>query len=201
MFAFTSRRALAFEPHVVEAAASGSLSSANGVKQLFVYHFEALLTVDDDGTAFYIEVPGEILTALSDKKRPPVVVTLNKTLNGIENEYEYRTTVATYGGRFYLPVRREIREAAKLVPGASVDVGIALDRSPRVVDLPTDLKLALDANPLARAAFERLSYTHAREHVDWLVSAKRDETRRRRVEKLVSILQTEPDRAERSGRP
>jgi uncharacterized protein YdeI (YjbR/CyaY-like superfamily) len=38
------------------------------------------------------------------------------------------------------------------------------------------------------AFFEELSYTHRREYVRWIKEAKRDETRRRRVERAAELL-------------
>ena len=50
------------------------------------------------------------------------------------------------------------------------------------------LEAALAAEPEARAAFERLSYTHRREYVEWVSGAKREQTRRSRLERAVSML-------------
>jgi hypothetical protein len=61
----------------------------------------------DDPSSLFIEVPPEVVTAVSEKKRPPVRVTLN-------GDYTYRSTVSVYGGRYLLPIRREIREACGL---------------------------------------------------------------------------------------
>lgn len=46
---------------------------------------------------------------------------------------------------------------------------------------PEFLVQALAANPRAEAAYAALPPSHKREYVDWLVEAKRDETRRRRL--------------------
>ncbi len=54
--------------------------------------------------------------------------------------------------------------------------------------MPRDLQDAVDADPEAHAAFERLSYTHRKEYVGWIAEAKRQETRRRRVAKAVAML-------------
>ncbi|MBI3978234.1 MAG: DUF1905 domain-containing protein [Chloroflexi bacterium] len=135
---------------------------------------------DGDEAAFLVEVPAEAVAALGARKRPPVLATLNG--------YQYRTTISTYGGRFYLPMRREIRQAAGLRPGDAVSVNIVLDELPRLVELLDDFRLALDAEPTTRAAFERLSYTHRREYVDWILETKRDETRRRRIERAVAMI-------------
>lgn len=60
-----------------------------------------------------------------------------------------------------------------------------LDTEPREIDVPIDLEAAFDDE--ARAAFERMSYTHRREYADWIEEAKRAETRARRVAKAVGM--------------
>jgi len=131
----------------------------------------------NEGGVLLIEVPATAVGKLGDRQRPPVRV----DLNGVE----YRSTVAVYGGRYYLPVRREIREAAKLVAGKRAKVRLELDEAPRVVDLPPDVRASLRAAG-ATTAFRALSFSHQREHVDWVASAKRPETRETRIAKVVA---------------
>ena len=47
---------------------------------------------------------------------------------------------------------------------------------------------ALQAAPPARAIFEAMPPSHQREYVEWLVDAKRDETRLRRLEQAVEWI-------------
>ena len=47
--------------------------------------------------------------------------------------------------------------------------------------VPDDLQQALRKNARARATFEGFSPSHRREYVEWIVEAKRDETRKRRL--------------------
>jgi uncharacterized protein YdeI (YjbR/CyaY-like superfamily) len=50
------------------------------------------------------------------------------------------------------------------------------------------LARALDADPVARTAYDRLAYSHKREHVRAIESATKPETRIRRIEKAVAML-------------
>jgi len=127
---------------------------------------------EGDGTATFIDVPLDV-PALFGKQRPPVLVTVNG--------YTYRSTVAVYGASYVLPLRREHREAVGVDAGDEVEVELALDEEPRTVEVPTELRAALDADPAAAAAFDAMSYSHRREYVEWVTDAKREETRRRRV--------------------
>jgi hypothetical protein len=145
-------------------------------------HFDGRLESDQD--ACFIRVPPEVMTALGDKKRLPVKVTVNG--------YTYRTTVAVYGGKFYLGVRREIREAAGVTAGDHLTVGLEYDAELRAVDLPDALRAALEADAAMTAAFEKLSYTRKKEFVQWVTGAKRPETQRRRMEQALATLRARP---------
>jgi len=135
---------------------------------------------ETEGNLLLIEVPGRVVRALGDKQRPPV----RATING----YTYPTTIAVYGGKHYLPARREVREAAKLEPRKLVTVHLALDTGERTVDMPPDLARALAGDKKAKASFDGLSFSHRREYAQWIAGAKREETRAARVSKAVAAL-------------
>jgi bacteriocin resistance YdeI/OmpD-like protein/uncharacterized protein DUF1905 len=113
-------------------------------------------------------------------KRPPVKATVDG--------YTFRTTVAVYGGKFYIGLRKDIRAAAGVESGQRVTVGLELDQDPREVEIASDFARALEADPAARAAFHELSYTHRKEHVKSIVGARREDTRRRRIDKTMELL-------------
>lgn len=56
------------------------------------------------------------------------------------------------------------------------------------VKTPPDLLAALKKNRRALAAFEAFPPSHRREYIEWITEAKRDETRRRRLETAVSWM-------------
>ena len=60
--------------------------------------------------------------------------------------------------------------------------------APRVVEVPGDLAEALAGDPEAAAAWERVSYSHQRAHVEAVLAAKRPETRAARVLKTLAML-------------
>ena len=63
-----------------------------------------------------------------------------------------------------------------------------LDDERRVVDVPAELEASLSRDAVARGAFERLSDSHRKEYVQWIEEAKREETRRRRIERTLELL-------------
>ena len=143
--------------------------------------FSTIVQPDPDGV-LVIEVPAHVMAALSEKKRIPV----NVTLNGIS----YRSTIAVYGGKFYVPARKEIREAAKLAAGKRAHVTLEADTAGRTVMVPSDLARALAAAKL-RPEFDALSFTRRREHVAAVTDAKRPETRVARIERMVKALRSQ----------
>ncbi len=72
--------------------------------------------------------------------------------------------------------------------GDTVRVTLEQDTAPRTVDAPPDLKSALADGGVASSAFDGMSYSHQKEYVEWIESAKRPETRARRVAKAVSMI-------------
>lgn len=142
-------------------------------------HFHATLILSGK-TATGIQVPDAIVDQLGAGKRPPVRVSIGS--------YTYRTTVAPMGGQFWIPVSAEIRAGAGINAGDELDVEIENDTEPREVVVPEDLLAALEADPAAKQAFEKLSYSNKRQHVLSVEDAKTPETRQRRVEKVITTL-------------
>src|SRR5262245_1969960 len=105
-----------------------------------------------DGNNTGIEAHADVVEALAGGKRPPVVVKVNG--------FEYRSTVASMGGKFLIPFSAARREESGIIGGDAIDVELTLDTVPRVVEVPDDLKAALDASPAAAAAWEKLSYSN-----------------------------------------
>ena len=132
-------------------------------------------------TATGISVPPEVVASLNAGKRVPVVVTIN--------QHSYRTTIAPYNGRYLIPVSAENREAAGIVAGEHLTVGLEVDTAPREVTVPEDLAKAFKKSKAAREAFAALSFSHQREYVRWIEDAKKQDTRQARVLKSIESLQ------------
>ena len=141
--------------------------------------FRATLDADDESAFTHIVVPFDA-KAVFGKGRPPVRVTLNG--------YEYRSTLAPYGGLYYLPVNLAVRAGAKVRKGDRVSVVLEADEAPRTVKPPADLARALKVNPAAKARWEELSFTHRKEYAEAIEEAKKPETRTRRIAKAIEQL-------------
>ncbi len=127
-----------------------------------------------------IHVPDKVVTSLGSSKRPAVHVTING--------YTYRSTVASMGGQFMLPLSAEHRARAGVAAGDEVEVDIELDTEPREVAVPPDLAGAFAQDVEAGRFFEGLSYSNKQRVVLSIEGAKTAETRQRRLAKAVGLL-------------
>lgn len=132
-----------------------------------------------------IVVPDDVVARLGAGRRPAVHVDLDG--------HGYRSTVAVMGGKNMVPVSAAVRAATGLSAGDPVRVTLTLATTPRDVDVPPALTEALAADDVAGAFFAGLSNSLQRMHADNVASAKTDETRQRRVEKVLALF--------REGRP
>lgn len=125
-----------------------------------------------------IEVPAELVESFNAGKRVPVIVTIG--------DYSYRSTVAPYRGPYMISVSAENRAGAGISHGDTITVTLEHDTAPRVVEPPADLEAAFD--DATRAAWQKLSFSHQRAHVDAIEKAKSAETRARRVAATLDAL-------------
>jgi len=100
----------------------------------------------------------------------------------------YRTTVASMGGRFLVPLSAENRTAAGVGAGDDVEVDVLLDTAAREVTVPADLVDALEHDDQARQFFDDLAYSHRKEWVRWIEESKKVETRTSRIVRAVESL-------------
>lgn len=140
--------------------------------------FKSTLSVLGNNTG--IDVPEAIIETLGSGKRPPVLVEING--------YEYQNTVGVMGGKYLISVSAAVRKATGLKGGDPIDVTLTVSEKPRVVEIPADFQEALNANKAALNFFMTLSNSLQRYHVDNVSSAKSPETRRRRIDKSISLF-------------
>jgi hypothetical protein len=63
-----------------------------------------------------------------------------------------------------------------------------VDYTKRTIETPAALQQLLDKNKTAAVFFESLAFSHKREYVEWIVSAKREETKTKRLEVTMEKL-------------
>ena len=131
-----------------------------------------------------IVVPDEIVAELGAGRRPLVKVT-------IDGRYSFVYTIAVMGGRNMIGFSAAHRAASGFRGGDEVEVVLELETAPREVEIPPQLAAALAADAVAAAAFDKLSFTFRKEHARAISEAKADETRQRRLDKILAGLRGE----------
>jgi Domain of unknown function (DUF1905)/Bacteriocin-protection, YdeI or OmpD-Associated len=129
----------------------------------------------------FFTLPRKESTKFGVRGRVPVIGSLNG--------YGFRSSIFPTGdGAHYMAVNKEVRAGAGVAVGDRVKVTMEVDTKPRNVELAPDIDRALSNSKSVRARFDKLSYTHRKEYVQWIESAKRTETRARRIAEVVARL-------------
>ena len=106
-----------------------------------------------------------------------------------DGKTEYRGIMSNMGtGCHILILTQEIRRKLGKSFGDAVLVELEHDLEKREVLIPEDVQNLLAEYPEAQAFFEKLSYTHRKEYINWITSAKREETRAKRVVVFIEKL-------------
>jgi len=144
------------------------------------YEFDAIIEAPENTPGAFVRFPYDPMTCFGKKNLIPIEC----TFNGIP----YRGSIANMGTGPCIGVLKAIREKLGKGPGDRVHVVVWQDTAARQVHAPPDLAAALKENPIAAAAWEKLSFSHKREYVDAVLDAKKEETRRARILKTIDVL-------------
>jgi len=144
-------------------------------------NFEAILIrPDEPGSWTYLVIPFDVEKVLGSKQ---------VAVRGTINDYPYHSSAMRLGdGSYYMVVSKAIRDAISVTRGDRVRVTMEIDPEARTVAVPDDLNAALDAHAEARARFDKLSYSHQKEYVEWIESAKKEETRQKRITSAIEKI-------------
>jgi len=106
-----------------------------------------------------------------------------------DGKTEYRGIMSNMGtGCHILILTQEVRGKLGKSFGDSVLVELEHDLEKREVFIPEEVQNLLTEYPEAQAFFEKLSYTHRKEYINWITSAKREETRAKRMVVFIEKL-------------
>jgi hypothetical protein len=129
----------------------------------------------------FVVVPAEVAEAAGLKHGARV--------RGMVNGVAYRSALMKYSGIFHLGVHKATLAAAKVLPREVVELTIELDDKPLPTDdVPKDLQRALKKTPGALKTWPKLAPSQRREYVQSVTSAKKEETRAARIEKIVAAI-------------
>ncbi|MDF2483844.1 MAG: antitermination protein NusB [Herbinix sp.] len=141
--------------------------------------FDAVIKKVEDVNGTYIEPPFDVEAVFGAKR-----VKVAATFDGVP----YRGSIVRMGGCYMLGMTQDIRRQIGKDAGDIVKVTIEKDEAERVLEVPQDFQEALDANPQALITYDKLSFSGKKDYVLWITDAKREETRRDRVEKSIAKL-------------
>jgi Domain of unknown function (DUF1905)/Bacteriocin-protection, YdeI or OmpD-Associated len=147
-----------------------------------IHRFKAILEKARDGIdAVFISIPFDVEKLYGTRGQ----LKIKATFDG----HPYRGTLVNMGtGCHLLGVRKDIRHAIGKKPGEVISVTIEKDTEERVVAVPDELQQILDKNPKAKSFYESLSFTNRKEYVQWISSAKKQETKNKRLAEILSRL-------------
>ena len=141
-----------------------------------------ILDAENGMDAAFVKIPFDVKAGLGSL-RPKVKATFDRKVI-------YRGLLVRMQTPFHmLLLRKDVRAELGKKIGDIIHVEIELDIEPRVVEIPDLLQKELDKDPEFKQFFEKLSFTHQKEYVNFITEAKKEETRLRRIEKIVQMLQ------------
>lgn len=137
------------------------------------------------GGGVAVRIPFDPSDAWGDKDRHHI----HGTIGG----HPVRGDLTTVAGDPYLLLGPSWCRDPRVGPGAHVTVALEPE-GPQFNTLSPDLREALGAQPEARRFFESLATFYRNGYVDWVESAKKPETRARRISETVAALAAGKDR-------
>jgi Domain of unknown function (DUF1905)/Bacteriocin-protection, YdeI or OmpD-Associated len=89
-------------------------------------------------------------------------------------------------GQLFLPVKAAIRKKIKKDVGDTITVRLYLDNDP--IEIPQALLECLREDPEAQQYFFKLTESEKKQAIDWIYSAKKEETRINRMAEFLNLL-------------
>jgi hypothetical protein len=144
--------------------------------------FRVKIEGEESGVVSAIRPPIDVPEVFGTRGRVPV----RGTING----YAYRSSLMPMGGCHMMPVNKKLCEGAGVAPGDVVEVVMERDAEERTVVAPAELMKVLKENKAARERWGSLSFTHKKEMALAISGAKQEETRKRRLAKIMAVLES-----------
>lgn len=145
-----------------------------------IYKFNVEIKKHEGKDATYIEVPIDVEKEFGAKR-----VKVKAKFNG----EEYSGSIVKMGLPYYIiGITKEIRNKIERTYGDIIEVEIKKDKEERVVELPKEFANLLDNNMEAKEFYESLSYSNKRKYIQWITSAKKEETQIKRMDEAIIKL-------------
>ncbi len=142
-----------------------------------------LQSIGPAGAWTRVSIPFDVPVVFGTRARVPV--------KGTINSHPFRSSLFPNGdGTFHMMVNRQMRDGAGARPGETVHVILEQDTHARSMDLPPDFQQALVEHRESEVRFAALAPSHRKAYIEWIVSAKQEQTRRRRIDKAIEMIAT-----------
>jgi len=146
-----------------------------------IYEFDVVIKKHDSINAAFIEFPYNAEEKFGIKGQ----IKVRATFDG----YEYQGSLAKMGHHCHcLGITQKIRKEINKEPGDIVHVVITKDNTIRTVELAEDFEVLLEENKDAKIFFMSLSYTNQKKYAEWIKSARKIDTKGRRIKDSILML-------------
>jgi hypothetical protein len=108
-------------------------------------------------------------------------------VTGTINGSAVRGCLGVQGTAYFLRLGAAWARDTGIGPGAQVTVSLALE-GPQEANLAQDIAAALAANAAAKTFFDGLPTFYRKNFMRWIDSAKRPETRAKRIQDMIALL-------------
>jgi hypothetical protein len=144
--------------------------------------FQAKIEGKEAGVVAAITPPVDVIEWFGTRARVPI----RGTING----FPFRSSLMPCGRGRMMPVNKNLCQGAGVQPGAVVEVVMERDVEERTVEAPPELKKELARSKVARERWDGLAFTHKKEMANSISGAKQEETKKRRLAKVMLVLKT-----------
>jgi hypothetical protein len=144
--------------------------------------FQAKIHGREAGVVAAIEPPVDVIEYFGTRARVPI----RGTING----FAFRSSLMPCGGARMMPVNQTLCRGAGVAPGDVVDVVMERDEEERTVEAPPELRRELAKSKTAQGRWDVLAFTHKKEMANSISGAKQEETKKRRLVKVMQVLKT-----------
>ena len=144
--------------------------------------FKVTLEGQEGSSVAGFSAPFNVMETFGTRARVPV----RGTING----FPFRSSLMPMGGCHRMVVNRTLRAGANCKAGDTVNIVLQRDTEERSVDVPPDLARVLTNHKKAKEHWDKLAFTHKKEMAKWILEAKQEETKKRRLEKILQVLKT-----------
>jgi len=145
------------------------------------YEFDAVIKKQEDIDGAYIEFPYNVEEEFGVKGQVKVKVTFDG--------YEYQGSLVKMDHPSHcVGITKKIRSEINKQPGDTVHIVLIKEESIRTIEIPEQLKELLEENKEALEFFNTLSYSNKKKYTDWIISAKKMETKNKRLNEAIEML-------------